>query len=337
MQTQVFRVDDAREYQKAGPSDLVKLLPVPGSNPLFLPKAQIEILVYAITNNEIVHLSGPTGSAKTSLIEALHLVPGNFRAICSALGHPLFPLKVYPIEMATYEAPGELYQRRALRNGTTFDEESGLVRALTEAAGLEGKFYHLIWLREIGRVHSASVQGGLLDLVTKGDITLPGGKRVNARGIAWVADSNYQAESEATHTLVTLDDALKRRFTINLTLDYLSAEQETHVLLQLTGDNEAQKTTHDLVLHAVRLGQAIRRNKLEGNLQSVAPPTIYGYLSFLRMVHALPHLILQQIAMATLLGNASPEEQKHVAGVLNEVFGFQREQAEDPIKAGSLF
>jgi MoxR-like ATPase len=337
MQTQVFRVDDAREYQKAGPTDLIKLLPVPGSNPLFLPKALIEILVYAIANHEIVHLSGPTGSAKTSLIEALHLVPGNFRAICSALGHPLWTLKVYPIEMATYEAPGELYQRRALRNGTTFDEESGLVRALTEAAGQAGNFYHLIWLREIGRVHSSSVQGGLLDLVTKGDITLPGGKRVNARSIAWVADSNYQAESEATHTLVTLDDALKRRFTINLTLDYLSAEQEAQVLLRLTGETEAQKADQELVLHTVRLGQTIRRNKLEGNLQSVAPPTIYGYLAFLRMAHALPHLSLQQIAMSTLLGNASPEDQKHVAGVLNEVFGFQREQAEDPIKAGSLF
>jgi len=337
MQTQVFRVEDAREYQKAGPSDLVKLLPVPGSNPLFLPKAQIEILVYAIVTHEIVHLSGPTGSAKTSLIEALHLVPENFRAICSALGHTSRPLQVYPIEMATYEAPGELYLRRALKNGTTFDEESGLVRSLTEAAGLDGKFYHLIWLREIGRVHSASVQGGLLDLVTKGDITLPGGRRVNARNIAWVADSNYQVESEGTHTLVTLDDALRRRFTINLTLDYLSAEQETQVLLHLIGGKESQKAAQELVLHTVGLGQTIRRQKLEGNLQSVPPPTIYGYLAFVRMARALPHLSLQQVAMSTLLGNACPEDQKHVAGVLNEVFGFQREQAEDPIKAGSLF
>ena len=337
MQTQVFRVESTREYQKAGPTDLIKLLPVPGSNPLFLPKAQIEILVYAIVSHEIVHLSGPTGSAKTSLIEALHLVPDNFGAICSALGHPLRPLRVYPIEMATYEAPGELYHRRALRNGSTFDEESGLVRALTEAAGANGNGYHLIWLREMGRVHSASVQGGLLDLVTKGDITLPGGKRVDARAVAWVADSNYQAETDATHTLVTLDDALKRRFTINLTLDYLSAEQETEVLFNLIGETEAKRAGQELVMHTVRLGQTIRRQKLEGNLQSVPPPTIYGYLAFLRMARALPHLSLQQVALSTLLGNASPDDRKHVAGALNEVFGFQREEAEDPVKAGSLF
>ena len=337
MQTNVFRVDDHGEYQKAGPSDLIKLLPVPGSNALFLPKSLIELMVYAIVNHEIVHLSGPTGSAKTSLIEALYLVPENFQAICMALGYESRPLKVYPIEMATYESPGEIYQRRALRNGTTFDEDSGIVQALKQAAEEEGEFYQLIWLREIGRVHSASVQGGLLDLITKGDITLPNGERMNARDIAWVADSNYQAESEATHTLVTFDDALKRRFTINLTLDYLSAEQETQVIEHLTEQQEEQSSNQELVLHTVRLGQTIRRNKLDGNLPSVAPPTIYGYLSFLRTAQALPHLSLQQIAMSTLLGNASPEDQKQVSGVLNEVFGFQRDQTEDPITTGSLF
>ena len=90
-------------------------------------------------------------------------------------------------------------------------------------------------------------------------------------------------------------------------------------------------------MHTVRLGQTIRGQKLEGNLQSIPPPTIYGYLAFLRMARSLPHLSLQQIAMSTLLGNASTEDQKHVAGVLNEVFGFKREQAEDPTKGGGLF
>ena len=338
MQTQVFRVDQPKEYKKAGPTDLVRFLPVPGSNPLFLPKFKIESVVYGIAHGEMIHLSGGTGCAKTSLIEALQLVPENFTAICEALGYTPHPLKVWPVEMATYEAPGELYQRRALRNGTTYDEESGLVQALTEAAGVNARCYPLIWLREIGRVHSASVQGGLLDLVTKGEITLPGGKRLNARRVAWVADSNYQAENDATHTLVTLDDALKRRFTLHITFDYLSAEEEAQVLHHLCGEHDTQKTAGELILQTVRLGQSIRGQKLEGNLQSVPPPTIYGYLAFLRMARALPHLSLQQVALSTLLGNASSEDQKLAAGLLNEVFGFQREHTtEDPVKAGSLF
>jgi MoxR-like ATPase len=70
--------------------------------------------------------------------------------------------------------------------------------------------------------------------MTKGDIVLPDGARIDGRRIAWVADSNYQAEQDFTHTLVTLDDALRRRFSVNLTMGYLAAEQEIKVLQNLT-------------------------------------------------------------------------------------------------------
>jgi MoxR-like ATPase len=337
MLRQVFRVDKPKEYQKAGPTDLIKLLPVPGGNPLFLPKSQVEILVYGIVSHEMTHLSGPTGSAKTSLIEAMQAVPENFRGICQSLGFSEKPLRVFPIEMATYEAPGELYQRRALKNGTTFDEESGLVRALTEAAKSNGQLYNLIWLREIGRVHSATVQGGLLDLMSREDIILPSGNRIDGRGIAWVADSNYQVETDATHTLVTFDDALRRRFTVNLTLDYLPAEQEMQVFQHLIAEGQFKKVEDDLIAKVVMLGQVIRRHRSEGNLLSVPPPTIYGYLALVRMAQALPHLSIQQVALATLLGNASPEDRKHVSAVFNEVFGLQAGEDDDPTKGGGLF
>ena len=230
MATAVYHVTAAAEYRKAGPTDLIELLPVPGGNPLFLVKWIVEILVYGIVHQELIHLSGPTGSAKSSLIEALYRVPENFQGCCAGLGFSYRPLKLYPIEMATFEAPGELYQRRALKDGSTYDEKSRLVAALEQAAREGRDCYHLVWLREIGRVHSSSVQGGLLNLMTKGEIVLPDGSRIDGRPISWVADSNYQAEQDSTHTLVTLDDALKRRFTINLTLGYLSAEQEVQVL-----------------------------------------------------------------------------------------------------------
>jgi MoxR-like ATPase len=237
----VYRVNEPKEYQKAGPTDLIELLPVPGGNPLFLFKWVIETLVYGIVSHEFIHLSGPTGSAKSSLLEALYLVAENFHGISSGLGFTALPLKLYPVEMATYEAPGELFQRRSLKDGTTFDEKSRLVEALEDGAKSHGKCYPLIWLREIGRVHSSSVQGGLLNLMTKGDIVLPDGSRIDGRGIAWVADSNYQAQQDSTHTLVTLDDALKRRFTINLTLDYLTAQQEVQVLQHiLKEDNDGK-------------------------------------------------------------------------------------------------
>ena len=337
MATRVYRIENLKEYQKAGPTDLIRMLPAPGCNALFLPKFVIEILVYVIARHEIAHVSGPTGSAKTSLLEALYRVPQNFTAVLEALGFEKRPLSLYPVEMATFEAPGELYHRRALRDGSTYDEESAVVRALTEASGQNGRFYHLIWLREMGRVHSASVQGGLLDLIYKGDVTLPGGRRVECRNVAWVADSNYQAESEAMHTLVTLDDGLKRRFTVNLTIDYLTAEQELQVLKDVAAEECGGKTEEAMLQKIVRLGQEVRRHKGEGNLLSVPPPTIYGYLSFLRMAQCLPHLSPQLIAMCTLLGNSSSDDRKHVMGVFNEVFGLQPGQDDDPVKGGGLF
>lgn len=230
MGNRVFLVDKPGECRKAGHTDLIELLPVSGSHPLFMMKWTLEVLVYGIVHHEFIHLSGPTGTAKSSLLEALYLMPENFNSLCRGLGFPVLPLKLYPIEMATYETPGELYQRRSLKNGSTYDEKSKLVEALEDAARSNQSCYPLIWLREMGRVHSSSVQGGLLNLMTKGDIVLPEGSRLNGRSIAWVADSNYQAEQDSMHTLVAFDDALKRRFSINLTLDYLSANQEVQVL-----------------------------------------------------------------------------------------------------------
>jgi len=214
------------------------------------------------------------------------------------------------------------------------------VEALEEAGRLRGKAYPLIWLRELGRVHSPSVQGGLLDMMTRGDIVLSDGARINGQGIAWVADSNYQAEQDATHTLVTFDDALKRRFSVNITLNYLSAEQEVQVVREILKSGPLRSPgTHadELIDKGVQLGHAIRRQKAEGNLLSVPAPTIWGYLAFLRMAVRLPHLTPQQVAMSTLLGLCSREDRKQVAGVLNEVFGLQSFDEGDPAIGVNLF
>ena len=238
MAKRVFQIDNSDEYRKAGPTDLIEMLPVPGGNAIFLPKWIVEVMVYGIVHNEMIHISGPSGSCKSSLLESLYRVPRNFEMVCRGLGYTPLPFKLYPIEMVTFEAPGELYERRALEDGSTYDEMSLLVSALEDASRHADQFYTTIWLREIGRVHSSSVQGGLLNLMTKGDIVLPGNKRIDGSRITWVADSNYQAESDATHTLVTFDDALKRRFTIQLTLDYLSASEETIVLHHLCDESQ---------------------------------------------------------------------------------------------------
>jgi MoxR-like ATPase len=247
--------------------------------------------------------------------------------------------------MATYDSPGELYQRRSLRDGNTYDELSRLVAALKTAAEERDRCYPLIWIREMGRVHSPSVQGGLLNLITNQDIVLPDGTRIEGREIAWIADSNYQAEQDSTHTLVTFDDALKRRFTLNIKLGYLAPEQEAGVLHAIVradtnglgelsaGDREGLAGLIDRV---VLLGQLIRSRKAQGELTSAPPPTIYGYLAFLRMAARIRHCAPVDVARSTLLGNVSQEDEEHAAAILNDVFGLQTAVADEPTMGGNI-
>lgn len=331
-----YGIDRKEEYRSAGPTDLIELLPVSGCNRIYVLKWVLESLVYAIVAHDFVHLSGPTGSAKSSLIEAISLEPGNFLPVCDAMGVAAKPVELFPVEMATYETPGELYQRRSLKDGTTFDENSELVEAIRRAGKKRKTSYPLIWLREMGRVHSSSVQGGLLNLMSRGTIMLPGGEKADGGGIAWIADSNYQAVRSSTHTLVVLDDALKRRFSMNITLDYLPPDLEAVVLQRLTEASGWSGCDEETIRRVVKLGQLVRAQRSEGSLQSVTPPTIHGYLSFMRMTCSMKHLTLQQVALVTMLGNASEDDQKVIPGLFHEVFGLQSDCGE-PSLAPNLF
>ncbi len=74
--------------------------------------------------------------------------------------------------MSTYETPAELQSVRGLSQGSTYDEDSEIVTALKNCVEDRKDFYPLIWLREMGRVISANVQGGLLNLMDKGEVIL---------------------------------------------------------------------------------------------------------------------------------------------------------------------
>lgn len=337
MSENVFRINKPNELRKAGPLDLIELVPVLGANPLYIPKITLEVYVYGVIRSMFIHTSGPTGSAKSSLIEAMTL-PDNFFPICESLGLPnKKPIKLYAAEMACFESPGELYQRRALEGGTTYDEPSIVIQSLREANKYKRTHCIVMWIKEIGRAHAPSIQGGLLDLMGNIIIRLPDGSTIDPSGIAWVCDSNYQAENDSIHTLVTLDDALKRRFSINLTMDYLSAEQEEQVLHHLIRKWRLKPDLRMLVPKIVKLGQKVRHQRLEGNLQSATPPTIYGYEALLKMLDALPHLSLRDAVFHTILGNTGLEDSKAAMAVFNEVFGLQAEDEETDDLLRSMF
>ena len=99
----------------------------------------------------------------------------------------------------------------------------------------------------------------------------------------------------------------------------------------------SQKNNGDIYRYIFQLGNLIRKYRREGKLQSVPPPTIYGYLSFLRLADAMPHMSFQQIAIATMLGNASMDDRKYVTGLFNEIFGVRSASDDDPTVGGNLY
>jgi hypothetical protein len=331
----IFRVDDPKEYKKAGSRSIIELTGAAGNNNLYIQKSKLEILVTAMATHEAVNLSWPTGSGKTALIECLSQVPENFLPVCEALDLPPKPVKCFPIEMTGFETGGELYRVRSLANGNTFYEDSIMFNAIVEAQSLTETHYVVIWNRELGRCQ-AGIQGALLNIICRGDIVHVDGRRYDSEGISFITDNNYQAMDDATHTLTTFDDALRRRYPVNMTLDYLPASTEAEILRQLLL-RDAVVVDEDVIPQIVKLGTKIREAKAEGRLQTVPPPTIHGYLAVLRLLRRLPTYELQDILENTLLGNASSDDRKLFPALYYEVFGSTPACDEDIAIGDDLF
>jgi len=335
MKNIAFRVDDPRSYRKAGSRSIIELTGAAGNNDLYIQKRKLELLVAAIVSKENVNLSGPTGSGKTALIEALSLVPDNFIPGCRELGFPEKPLKTFPGEMTQFDTPSELYRIRALQDGNTFYEDSIIFRSIAEARSIKDTHYAVIWCRELGRCQNG-VQGALLNIISRGDILTADGRRIPSEGISFLTDNNYQAADDAVHSLCVFDDALRRRFSINITLDYLPAETE-EIILRNLASREGLGADEKNLMRLVLLGEKIRAARADGRFQSLAPPTIHGYLGALRLQALLPSYLLQDVLEHSILGNASSEDRKLFPALYHEVFGAEAVCSEEDVAiAGDL-
>ena len=316
-----------KDYSKAGPSDHVVLEALPGSPAPIVERNKLDMLVSGIVSGGRIHVSGETGTAKTLTIRTLLLNRTNFHNICKALGVPKLPLSVYSCSVALVDGPPELAFRRSIKDGTTFDEDSTIVQALKEQDGKEGKEYAAILLPELGRTHSEAVQSALVDMITDAYLLQATSQILRVGHVAWVADSNY-ADQEGLYTLVAFDDALRRRFNVNLSMNHPVQEQECAILGHLVSS-----APEDEIARIVALGSKIRQKKKDGALQSVPPPTLYGYAEFLRMHTRLPHVPVDTVAFATILGHCSDEDRSLAGNLLSTTHGVAA-QLEDQGEEG---
>jgi hypothetical protein len=315
-------ITDKKALARAGARDLVALK---GNPPIIKQLKELQWLGSAIVGGgEMIHVHGDSGTGKNAVIEAITCDETNWRSLCEHLGVKYLPIKLHAIEMSAYETVSEIYYRRSLKNGETWDEPSAIIQAIREAVQLKDEYYHCIWLREIGRCPTAAVQGGLLNLMTRGLVCLPNGEVVSGAGIAWIADSNYHVDDASTHILVTQDTALIRRWSVNITVDYMDPEQEVEILLFHMNSGYIPKVEKLLIYKVVELGKYIREERKKGSLTSLAPPSLYGFASFLRAAFRHPQMSLEEIAENTLLGAASGQDREQVRALFADVFGIQK-------------
>ncbi len=353
----IFDIDptpdaDQRALHAAGTNDFVRLLPASdGEQRIVLRRRVLEVLTAAIVLREHVHVSGPTGTAKTALIEAMEN-PANMIAALSLLPGdvPTRPLRIHAVEMPEIETPGELWRTRELREEGTVLEDSAILKAFDRAD--PERYYEILHLRELGRNISPHVQSGLLNLLTRGPIRVPGRAPI-PRFVSAIADSNYQPGVRAGYELQPMDEAVRRRLAVQLELEQLPADIEEQLLAEIAGIGP------DVTLHAVapaparpvrrvvssefvsglmRIAAVLRREQAEGNLRSVAPPTLFNMTTVIHLAELLPGHTLEDLALVTLLGNATPEDQaRYVPGVLAEALGLETDDAESIRPTGDMF
>ncbi len=320
MKTKLYDIRDKNEYRAAMPFDMIKMIPAIGNHSHYKYKYALDIMTFGICHQKVIHLSGPTGAGKSSLIEAITEEPENFRLLCEYSGYEYKPPLLYEIEMVKFDTPGECHERTVIKNRDTVDVPSAIIEALLDAQKKKNEYYPIVYFMEMGRVHSASIQGGLLNIVGKPFVKAPDNQKIPTGDVCFIADSNYQAAGDATYTLVPLDEALKRRFDINLSISHFPEENQVHIMHDLVHETLDESPDVELIKNIVRLGQMIRQYKAEGNLVSVSEPNPKGCLTCYEMIKALPGIGINLAITNTMLGNVASDDMKLVDTSIQTLF-----------------
>ncbi len=320
MKTKIYDIRDKEEYRAAMPFDLIKLIPAVGNHSHYKYKYALDIMTFGICHQKSIHLSGPTGAGKSSLIEAITEEHENFRLLCEYSGIEYKPPLLYEIEMVKFDTPGECHERTMIKNRDTVDVPSAIIDALKDAQVTKKDHYPIVYFMEMGRVHSASIQGGLLNIVGKPHVKALDNQKIPTDNVCFIADSNYQAAGDATYTLVTFDEALKRRFDINLSIPHFPEENQVHIMHDLVYDTLDKTPDVELIKNIINLGQVIRQYKAEGNLVSVSEPNPKGYLTCYELIKNLPGIGVNLAVTNSMLGNAATEDLKLVDTSIQTVF-----------------
>lgn len=320
----IYRISHPRELRKAGPTSLIELEARP--NPLILPRSKVDLTVSGIASGySAISISGPTGTGKSMLVNALaderNLIP-----LCEDLEIEAKPVKLYSINLQSFESSSDLLRSRELIDGNTRWYPSTITAAIRDAREVLAKGTHrpVLYFMEVGRIRP-DIQNGLLHIINRDtEIVLPD-ECLSTEGITMLLDSNYQGHGShgSYYALTELDTALRRRLCLSVTMGYLPAEHEEAICRRLLEHEGHSCNAHmqQIIRQTVRLGSVIRTAKADGSFYSLGPPTIESYLTAIRLSLQLPGYSLWTILENTLLGMASEDDHKRFPELFSKLRG----------------
>lgn len=291
------------------------------------------MLTLTISDGGCLHISGGSGTGKTSLLFALTEVPENWQRLCNYNKIPEKPLKVFRLPAFNFDSPNEIWHRRAINEAGTYDEKQPLIEFLEEAMAYPEQAYYAVHIMEIGRM-KPSIQHALVHILHNGEIVNPltGISIGKAAGIAFIADSNYAAADRHHFFLAEKDTALFNRMNeTGIIIDHLNQQEEAMILKNIKGSIGAAAVPDEIVDQITRLGYLIREEQnANGSLQSVSPVSMRQYIAFLRKA-ARSELPPEDLVDMTLFALAAHEDQSVINELKSIVFGIERGYEMDEI------
>jgi hypothetical protein len=311
-------VFDVTDFDLASSGSLLRMQPLPNSHAYFADYDIAVLVVDALATLAPVHLSGPSGTGKTHMLNSLLFgPPANFYCISNGLGLPQWPrIRAHRILVSMYETPGEVWYKTGVVRFTTLQQPQKILEVLEEASA-DPEALHIVWLVESGRGISSAVQGGWLEIVGQRTIREPNGKVFELGNVAFVTDSNHSANVSGEFSIWDLDQAYGRRWTRRINLAALSPDQEAAVLREL-----APAATDQQIQQVVSLAVTIRQKHEEGGLRSCLPPTIDAELDLLGCMSRLRQNT-RTLVFNTLLGHCASREIEEAETAYAEAFGVQ--------------
>jgi hypothetical protein len=313
------RIFDIKDFTQASSGSVVRLLPYSNySHPFYVDYDLATIAIDALCTRSPLHLSGPSGTGKSHLLNSLLYGPrDNINKISECLDLPRWVrIKCHRIYVSMFETPGEIWYRVEVNNFSTEERPQKMLEIFEEASA-DSKTLHVVWLVESGRGITESVQGAFLEIIGQDTIREPRGQTFETTNIAFVTDSNHAANESGEFAIWDLDQAYGRRWSCRVTLEGLTSEQEAMVLREL-----APQATDQQIKQVIALAMGIRQKQNEGTLLSIMPPTIDTELYLLSCMRRLP-VSTRFLVFNTLMGHCSRRDRDEAETVFVEAFGVR--------------